>query len=67
MCQKCNKELLVEIGRNVDNCYHGSDWCSCKVRQFLDLIGIWELDDDGDEIRFATEWFTKATHQTKED
>lgn len=62
MCQKCNKEVLVELGRNVSNCYHGADWCSCKVRQFLGMLGLFEVDDDGEEVRFITSWFPKGEH-----
>lgn len=62
MCKKCNLEILVDLGRQVSNCNHGGDWCSCKVRQYLGLLGIWELDDDGIEVRFATDWFPYGTH-----
>lgn len=61
MCEACDKEVLVEIGRNVDNCEaHGDFWCSCKVRQYLRLLGIYEVDDDGEEVRFITNWFPKG-------
>lgn len=61
MCEACNKEVLVELGRNVHNCAaHGDSWCSCKVREFLGILGLCELDDDGEEVRFITEWVTKA-------
>lgn len=34
-------EALVELGRSVDNCEkHGDAWCSCKVRQFLDMASL---------------------------
>lgn len=58
MCQKCNKEILVDQGRLVSFCErHGDEWCSCKVRQFIDLLGLVEVDNDGNEIRFITNWF----------
>lgn len=60
MCEACNKEILVDQGRLVNNCMrHGNIWCSCKVRQFLNIIGLHELDDDDEEVRFITEWFPK--------
>lgn len=60
MCEMCKKEILVDLGQQVDNCEaHGDLWCSCKVRQFINLLGLYELDDDGEEVRFITEWFPK--------
>lgn len=60
MCQTCNKEVLVDQGRQVHNCIHGGEWCSCKVRQFLDILGLHEVDDDGEEVRYITDWFPKG-------
>ena len=53
------ENVLVELGRHVDNCVpHGDAWCSCKVKQYIGLMGMWVLDDDGvGEVRFATKWF----------
>lgn len=60
MCEACNKEVLVDLGRVVDNCERHSDlWCSCKVRQFIRLLGLYEVDDDDGEVRFMTDWFPK--------
>lgn len=60
MCEACNKEILVDLGRVVDNCErHGDSWCSCKVRQFIRLLGLYEVDDDGEEVRFMSDWFPK--------
>lgn len=63
MCEKCNMEILVDLGRQVHNCRHGGEWCSCKVREYLRLLGIMEIDDDGEEVRWATEWFPKVEHE----
>lgn len=31
---------LVELGRHITDCAKHADlWCSCKVRQYLDLLG----------------------------
>lgn len=59
MCEKCNKEVLVDLGRQVHNCEHGDSWCSCKVREYISLLGLFEVDDDGVEVRFITDWFPK--------
>lgn len=62
MCEACNREILVDLGRQVDNCErHGDSWCSCKVRQYLSLIGLFQFDDEGEEVRYLTDWFPKGT------
>lgn len=70
MCEACNREVLVELGRQVDNCEkHGDTWCSCKVRQYINLLGLEEHHDAGDEVRYMTDWFMKneKNHESNEE
>lgn len=56
----CSKDTLLELGRQINACEaHGDLWCSCKVRQYISLLGLSELDEGG-EVRFMTGLFPKV-------